>query len=82
MTVARDQLRAFIERIEKLEESKKEIADDITDVYGEAKAMGYDTKALRKVIAVRKLDANERMKQEAVLDSYLAALGMLPQEAE
>lgn len=82
MTVARDQLRAFIERVEKLEEEKKTIADDISDVYGEAKAMGYDTKALRKVIAVRKLDANERMEQEAVLDSYLAALGMLPDDYE
>ncbi len=74
--VARDQLRAFVERIERLEEEKKTIADDIKDVYGEAKAMGFDTKVLRKVISIRKLDQNERMEQEAVLDTYLHALGM------
>lgn len=78
--VASNQLRAFIERIERLEEEKKTIADDIKDVYGEAKSMGYDTKVLRKVISIRKLDQNERMEQEAVLDTYLAALGMLPQD--
>lgn len=76
--VAANQLRAFIERIERLEEEKKSIADDIKDVYGEAKAMGYDVKTLRKVISIRKLDHNDRMEQEAVLDTYLAALGMLP----
>ena len=65
--VASNQLRAFIERIERLEEEKKTIADDIKDVYGEAKAMGYDTKVLRKVVSIRKLDQNERMEQEAVL---------------
>jgi uncharacterized protein (UPF0335 family) len=78
--VASNQLRAFIERIERLEEEKKTIADDIKDVYGEAKSMGYDTKVLRKVVSIRKLDQNERMEQEAVLDTYLAALGMLPQD--
>jgi uncharacterized protein (UPF0335 family) len=77
--VARDQLRAFIERIERLEEEKKSIADDIKDVYGEAKGMGYDTKILRKVIAIRKQDRDERAEQEAILDSYLAALGMIEQ---
>lgn len=77
--VAANQLRAFIERIERLEEEKKTIADDIKDVYGEAKAMGYDVKTLRKVISIRKLDHNDRMEQEAVLDTYLAALGMLPE---
>ncbi len=75
--IARDQLRAFVERIERLEEEKKTIADDIKDVYGEAKSMGYDTKILRKVISIRKQDANERLEQEAVLDTYLLALGML-----
>ncbi len=75
--VARDQLRAFVERIERLEEEKKTIADDIKEVYGEAKAMGFDTKVLRKVISIRKLDQNERMEQEAVLDTYLHALGMV-----
>ncbi|MCR9136339.1 MAG: DUF2312 domain-containing protein [Alphaproteobacteria bacterium] len=75
--VARDQLRAFVERIERLEEEKKTIAEDIKEVYGESKAMGFDTKVLRKVISIRKLDQNERMEQEAVLDTYLHALGMV-----
>lgn len=74
--VARDQLRSLVERIERLEEEKKSIADDIKDVYGEAKANGYDTKVLRKVIAIRKQDQNVRLEQEAVLDTYLHALGM------
>ncbi|MBW3097854.1 DUF2312 domain-containing protein [Pseudohoeflea coraliihabitans] len=76
---ARDQLRSYVERIERLEEEKKSIADDIKDVYGEAKAMGYDTKVLRKVIAIRKQDQNDRMEQEAILDTYLHALGMAPE---
>lgn len=75
---ARDQLRAFIERIERLEEEKKTIAEDVKEVYGEAKSTGFDTKVLRKVIAIRKLDQDERMEQEAVLDTYLHALGMAP----
>ncbi|MGK9336042.1 DUF2312 domain-containing protein [Sinorhizobium meliloti] len=75
--VARDQLRAFIERIERLEEEKKTIADDIKDVYGEAKSMGFDSKILRKVISIRKQDADERAEQEAILDTYLHALGMI-----
>lgn len=57
---------------------KKTIADDIKDVYGEAKAMGFDTKILRKVISIRKQDHDERMEQEAILDTYLQALGMVP----
>lgn len=76
--VARDQLRAFIERIERLEEEKQSIADDIKDVYAEAKGTGFDTKVMRKVVALRKLDQNERMEIEAVLDLYLHALGMAP----
>ena len=75
--VARDQLRSFIERIERLEEEKKTIADDIKDVYGEAKSTGFDSKILKKVIAIRKQDKDERMEQEAILDTYLAALGMI-----
>lgn len=75
--VARDQLRSFIERIERLEEEKKTIADDIKDVYGEAKGTGFDTPTLRKVIALRKQDRDERMEQEAILDTYLFALGMI-----
>ena len=75
--VARDQLRSFIERIERLKEEKKTISDDIKDVYGEAKGNGFDTPTLRKVIAIRKQDRDERMEQEAVLDTYLFALGMI-----
>ena len=75
--VARDQLRTIVERIERLEEEKKSIADDIKDVYAEAKANGFDAKALRKIVAIRKQDQNERLEQEAVLDTYMAALGML-----
>ncbi|MQW00700.1 DUF2312 domain-containing protein [Sinorhizobium medicae] len=75
--VARDQLRAFIGRIERLEEEKKTIAEDIKDVYGEAKSMGFDAKILRKVISIRRQDADERAEQEAILDTYLHALGMI-----
>jgi len=76
--VARDQLRSFIERIERLEEEKSTIADDIKDVYGEAKATGFDSKILKKVIAIRKMDKDERMEQEAILETYLVALGIAP----
>ena len=75
--VARDQLRSFIERIERLEEEKKTIADDIKDVYGEAKGTGFDTKILKKIIAIRKQDKDERMEQEAILETYMIALGMV-----
>jgi uncharacterized protein (UPF0335 family) len=74
---AKDQLKALVERIEKLEEEKKAIADDIRDVYAEAKVNGYDVKALRTVVRLRKQDANERQEQEAILETYLHALGML-----
>ncbi len=74
--VAEDQLRAFVERIEKLEEEKKAIADDIKDVFAEAKGNGYDVKALRAVIRLRKQDKDERAEHEAILETYLAALGM------
>ncbi|MEM9369828.1 MAG: DUF2312 domain-containing protein [Pseudomonadota bacterium] len=77
-TVAADQLRSIIERIERLEEEKKEVADQIREVYSEAKANGYDTKTLRKVISLRKKPADERDEEEAMLDLYLSALGMLP----
>lgn len=75
-SVAQDQLRAFIERIERMEKEKKAIADDITEIYAEAKGNGFDTKVLRMVIKIRKQDHAERMEQEALLDLYLAALGM------
>jgi uncharacterized protein (UPF0335 family) len=76
---ARNQLRSFVERVERLEEEKKTIAEDIKDVYAEAKSHGYDTKVLRKVVSIRKQDQNDRLEQEAILDTYLAALGMAPQ---
>lgn len=76
MGVARDALKSFVERIERLEEEKKTIADDIKDVYGEAKGTGFDTNALRKLIAVRKQDADERREQQAILETYMSALGM------
>ena len=76
--VAADQLRLFIERIERLEEEKKGIGDDIKDVYAEAKGNGFDTKVLRRVISLRKQDADERNEQEAILDLYMQALGMAP----
>ena len=81
-SVAQDQIRAFIERIERLEEEKASIAGDIKEVYAEAKGNGFDTKVLRKVISLRKKDANEREEEEAMLDLYLQALGMLPGETE
>jgi uncharacterized protein (UPF0335 family) len=74
---AKDQLKAFVERVERLEEEKKAIADDVRDVYAEAKANGYDVKALRTVVRLRKQDVNERKEQEAILETYLHALGML-----
>ena len=76
--LAREQLRSVVERIERLEEEKKAIADDIRDVYAEAKANGFDTKVLRQVVRLRKQDLTERQEQEAVRDLYLQALGMLP----
>ena len=70
------QLKAFLERIERLEEEKKNIADDIKDVYAEAKGNGFDTKVLRKIISIRKQDVNERKEQDEILSLYLQALGM------
>lgn len=76
--IAREQLQSIIERIERLEEEKKAIADDIKDVYGEAKANGYDTTTLREVVKKRKQDANEREERAAILSLYMRALGMIP----
>lgn len=76
-TVAAGQLRAFIERIERLEEEKKTISDDIKDVYAEAKGTGFDTKAIRTIIRERKKDQTERQEFETILDLYKAALGMI-----
>jgi uncharacterized protein (UPF0335 family) len=74
-TFAHGQLRAIVERIERLEEEKKTIAADIKEVYAEAKGTGFDTKILRKVISLRKKDVNERQEEESMIDVYLAALG-------
>lgn len=75
-TVAAGQLRALIERIERLEEEKKTISDDIKDVYAEAKGNGFDTKAIRTIVRLRKQDAQERQEAESILDLYMNALGM------
>ena len=73
---AKDQLKAFIERIERLEDEKKATSGDIRDVYAEAKGTGFDTKALRTIVRLRKMDTDERREQQEVLDTYLHALGM------
>ena len=71
-----DRLRLLIERIERLEEEKKGVSDDIKDVYAEAKAVGYDPKIMRQIVRLRKMDADARSEQQIVLDTYKAALGM------
>ena len=74
--VAGDHLKSFIERIERLEEEKKALADDIRDVYSEAKANGFEVKNMRQIVKIRKMDKDELDEQEALLDTYLLALGM------
>lgn len=74
---SKDQLKGIVERIERLEEEKKTISDDIRDVYTEAKGNGYDVKALRTIVRLRKQDANERQEQETILETYMHALGMV-----
>jgi uncharacterized protein (UPF0335 family) len=82
-SVAQDQIRAIVERIERMEEEKRAIADDIKEIYAEAKGNGFDTKVLRQIVRIRKQDASERAEQEALLELYLTALGMAyaPREA-
>jgi len=75
-TVAAGQLRAFIERVERLEEEKKTIGDDIKDLFAEMKGTGFDTKAVRQIIKLRKLDQAEREEAEAMLELYMSSLGM------
>ena len=75
-SVAADELKALIERIERLEEEKSALASDIRDVYSEAKANGFDTKILRKVVGIRKKNHAERQEEEAILELYMQALGM------
>lgn len=74
--IAADQLRLLIERIERLEEEKSGIGDDIKDVYLEAKATGYDTKIMRQIIRLRKMQPHDRQEMEAILETYKAALGL------
>lgn len=74
---AKEQLRSIIERVENREVAKKEIGDEIKDIYTEAKGNGYDVKALRRLVALRKQDPDKRAEQEAILDTYMHAMGML-----
>jgi uncharacterized protein (UPF0335 family) len=74
--VSADQLRLFIERIERLEEEKAGIADDVKDVYLEAKATGYDTKTMRAIVRLRRMEKNARQEAEALLETYKSALGL------
>lgn len=76
MSIAADQLRLFIERIERLEEEKRGIADDIKGVYSEAKSNGYDAKVMRDIVRLRRMEAHDRQEWEAVLDTYKSALGL------
>jgi len=76
--IAGDALRQYIERIERLEEEKKTIAEDIKEVFAEAKGNGFDSKIMRKIISLRKMEESERDEQETLLDLYKAALGMIP----
>ena len=75
-TVDAKHLKAFLERIEKLEEEKRAIADDIKDVYSEAKGTGYDVKIMRKIVSIRRQDTHKRREEEEILDIYLSALGI------
>lgn len=81
-TVAQDQLRAFIERIERMEEEKAAIAADIKEIYAEAKGNGFVTKLIKRIVNIRKQDANERMEEEALLHLYMNALGMVSAPSE
>jgi uncharacterized protein (UPF0335 family) len=75
-SIAADELRLLIERIERLEEEKKAIADDVRDVYSEAKSRGYDAKTMRTIVRLRKMETHDRQEAEALLDTYKAALGL------
>jgi uncharacterized protein (UPF0335 family) len=75
-TVAADQLRLFIERIERLEEEKKGISDDVRDVYNEAKSNGYDIKTMRAIVRLRRMEAHARQEADALLETYRQALGL------
>jgi uncharacterized protein (UPF0335 family) len=79
--VAGERLKSFIERIERLEEEKRALAEDIKEVYSEAKGVGFDVKTMRRIVRLRKLDEEDRDEQEALLDTYLRAIGMKPERA-
>ena len=80
--IAGDRLKSFIERIERLEEEKKTLASDIKEVYAEAKGTGFDTKIIRQLIRLRKMDKDDLDEQETLIDIYKRAIGMLPSESE
>jgi uncharacterized protein (UPF0335 family) len=80
--IAGERLKSFIERIERLEEEKKALAEDIKEVFAEAKGVGFDVKTMRQIIKLRKIDQDDLDEQEALLDTYKRALGMLPDFAE
>jgi uncharacterized protein (UPF0335 family) len=79
--IAGDRLKSFIERIERLEEEKKALANDIKEVYAEAKGTGFDTKIMRQLIRLRKMDKDDLDEQETLIDIYMRAIGMLPPES-
>jgi len=79
--IAGEQLRSFVERIERLEEEKRALGEDIKEVYAEAKGTGFDTKIMRQLIKIRKMDKDEHDEQETLLDLYMRAVGMLPDAA-
>ena len=81
-TFTNGQLKALVDRIERCEEEKKTISGDIKEIYGEAKAFGFDPKIIRKIVALRKKDANEREEEQAMMELYMQNLGMLPLEVE
>jgi uncharacterized protein (UPF0335 family) len=80
--IAGDRLKSFIERIERLEEEKQALANDIKEVYAEAKGTGFDTKIMRQLIRLRKMDKDDLDEQETLIDIYKRAIGMLPSESE
>jgi uncharacterized protein (UPF0335 family) len=80
--IAADRLRSFVERIERLEEEKRGLGEDITEVYAEAKGNGFDTRILRQIIKIRRMDKDDLDEQETLLEVYKRALGMLPDFSE
>jgi len=80
--VAGERLKSFIERIERLEEEKRALAADIKEVYSEAKGAGFDIKTMREIIKIRRMDDDDLDEREALLDTYMRALGMMPQRAK